>query len=214
VLQGTMLRNSAIYVSLLTICLGASEPLARAMESSPPKSNAESVEIWTDGFAKSDADKIFGLALGLNGPLRFDGKVGLQQHADPHLADTEKLVWSIAMPAAHQLSHSVDLNVSSGGALDSLHGSYIQSLTGTLAWTAQSTSELTSKLQLKSNLALDVGKASSTLVVGPEWVFAVRSIGSMTRTRTEVKAGVDYSAPTNGVASLVAKVELSFTPAK
>ena len=118
------------------------------------------------------------------------------------------------MAAAHQLSHSVDVNVSSGGGPDSLHGSYIQSLTGTFAWTAQSTSELTSKLQFKSNLALDVAKASSTLVVGPEWVFAVRSIEAMTRTRTEVKAGVDYNVPSSGAASLVARAELRLTSGK
>jgi hypothetical protein len=206
-----MIRNHGFCVSLLTICLSSA---SYATTPSPTNSEPKPIDIWTDGFAKSDADKLVGIALGLSGPFRVEGKLGVQQHADPRVADTEKVIWSVSRPAAYQISHSIDLNVSSGGALESLHGSYVQNLTSALTWTAQSTSVLTSKLQMKSNLALDVSKGSSTLVLGPEWVLAVHSIEPLTRTRTELKAGVDYNAPSSGAASLVAKIELRLTPDK
>src|SRR4051812_19691593 len=132
-----MIRDHASCVTLLTICL-ALNSTARATTSSPTNSESKAIDVWTDGFAKADADKIVGIALGLSGPLRVEGKLGVQQHANPRLANTEKVVWSVARPAAYQLGKTVDLNVSSGGTLDSLHGSYVQSLTGTMTWTAQS----------------------------------------------------------------------------
>lgn len=194
----------------VAFCLVAG-PSVAAPKGIPSSSLAQSLEVWTEGWkadptSRSTQDKMVGVKLGLEGPLKIEGRAAVRQPVDPHAEKTGTLDWAISASRKRQ-EDSVVLDVASTGALDPSAHNYTQSFRGALTWTIHEERALTTKLRLASDVAIATD-SGVTPAMGPEWVASSRLSEAGAPMRTDLTAQVNYRISPQADPDFAARLEL------
>lgn len=204
-----MIRFAAAF-ACAALPLGACLTAAQAGDEPLAAAGDRTIALWGDNLSarEPDADKLIGLAIQQSGWLTIEGKVGFQRRGDPSEHDSGRAILSIS--GAPELSRHMRFDWRSEGEIDGL-GGYTQHVEGALVWTARANDDYTSKLRLRSDLALDVSGASASVGLGPEWALTLQGGDPLARTRTQLSAGIDIRASSDGAPSATARIELRLT---
>lgn len=178
--------------------------------------NVQPFEVWTEGLGAThdpaEADKTIGVKVGLEGPLQITGKAAVRQPGDPREQDVGTLSWSVGTTRALAGSKRVKVELEGTGTLDPLSLTYAQNFSGKLTWTLREDANLTSRMQVSSDLTIDAATGNAVASLGPEWETTSRLSRRDAVVRSDLTARIGYRVSADAAPDLSARLELRFTP--